>query len=77
MVVFCGLILFLPRRLSLWTFLAVSTGHTWGMTTWVRTLWAGPSYWICLGMWVGLGGLLAFVIDHTPVPRVKVSPRTE
>lgn len=59
-VAFCLLILILPRRLSLWAWLAVVMGHTWGMTTWVRTLCdESVSYWMCLGICAAVSGAAA------------------
>ena len=50
------------RRLSLWLLLGVVMGHTWGMTTWIRSLWPEPSYWVCLGLWVVVSGATAVVV---------------
>ena len=61
---FSGLILFLPRRLSLWAWLALVMGHTWGMSTWIRTLWPEPSYWVCFGLWGVVSGAAAFTLDR-------------
>jgi hypothetical protein len=61
-LVFSTLILVLPRRLSLWLVLGVVMGHTWGMTTWIRSLWPEPSYWVCLGLWVVVSGATAVVV---------------
>ena len=62
-LVFSVLILVLPRRLSLWVWLGVVMGHTWGVTTWVRILWPDPSYGICLGLWVAVAGVAAVTWD--------------
>lgn len=61
---FCLLILLLPRRLSLWAWLAVVMGHTWGMTTWVRQLVdESASYWVCFALWAAVSGVAAMSLS--------------